>query len=188
MPDTPANQKEYPQLKTQKPGLGFPRLRLVVLLAFATAGGKRGQTPDPPDTIAGICLQAGRWRDYRRDMARATRILEGGLVYHVLNRGNGRRAFLHKPADFEAWLRVLAEAKKEVPMRVLAFCLMPNHFHLVLWPQKGEDLSRFVRWLSQTHTQRWHTHYHNVGTGHLYQGRFKAFPVQEDDHFYARVR
>lgn len=121
-------------------------------------------------------------------MARATRILEGGLVYHVLNRGNGRRAFLHKPADFDAWLRVLAEAKEQVPMRVLAFCLMPNHFHLVLWPERGEELSRFVGWLSQTHTQRWHAHYHNVGTGHLYQGRFKAFPVQEDDHFYALVR
>ena len=121
-------------------------------------------------------------------MARATRALEGGLVYHVLNRGNGRRAFLHKPADYDAWLRVLAEAKKEVPMRVLAFCLMPNHFHLVLWPERGEDLSNFVGWLSQTHTQRWHAHYHSVGTGHLYQGRFKAFPVQEDDHFYAVVR
>lgn len=121
-------------------------------------------------------------------MARATRILEGGLVYHVLNRSNGRRAFLHKPADFDAWLRVLAEAKEHIPMRVLGFCLMPNHFHLVLWSQQGEELYRFVGWLSQTHTQRWHAHYHHVGTGHLYQGRFKAFPVQEDDHFYALVR
>jgi putative transposase len=121
-------------------------------------------------------------------MGRSQRAVEDGLVYHVLNRGNARRAFLHKPGDYEAWLRVLAEAKEAVPMRVLAYCLMPNHWHLVLWPEHGEDLSRFVGWLSQTHTQRWHAHYHNVGTGHLYQGRFKSFPVQEDGHFYSLCR
>ncbi len=71
-------------------------------------------------------------------------------------------------------------------MRVLAFCLMPNHWHLVLWPERGEDLSRFIGWLSQTHTQRWHAHDHNVGTGD--QGRFKSFPVEQDDHFYTLVR
>src|SRR5262245_2962950 len=117
-------------------------------------------------------------------MGRTLRIAEGGYVYHVLNRGNARRAFLHKPADFDAFLRVLAEAKQQVPMRLLAFCLMPDHWHLVLWPKADGELSRFVGWLSLTHTQRWHAHYHNTGAGHLYQGRFKSFPVQEDDHFY----
>src|SRR5205807_4145215 len=103
--------------------------------------------------------------------------------YHVLNRGNARRAFLHKPADYDAFLRVLAEAKAQVPMRVLAYCLMPNHWHLLLWLHAGADLSRFVGWLTLTHTQRWHAHYHNVGSGHLYQGGFKSFPVREDDHY-----
>ena len=78
-------------------------------------------------------------RLYSQLMARTPRAREDGLVYHVLNRGNGRRAFLHKPGDFEAWLRVLAEAKKAVPMRVLAYCLMPNHWHLVLWPEHGQS-------------------------------------------------
>jgi putative transposase len=64
----------------------------------------------------------------------------------------------------------------------------PNHWHLLLWPLQDSDLSRFMDWLSLTHTQRWHAHYHNVGTGHLYQGRFKSFPVQEDDHFYTVCR
>src|SRR5262249_27976038 len=76
----------------------------------------------------------------------------------------------------------LAEALDEVPTRLLAFCLLPNHFHLVLWPRTDDELSRFVGWLTLTHTQRWHAHYHNVGSGHLYQGRFKSFPVQEDEH------
>src|SRR5262249_43020771 len=76
----------------------------------------------------------------------------------------------------------LAEALDEVPTRLLAFCLLPNHFHLVLWPRTDDELSRFVGWLTLTHTQRWHAHYHNVGTGHLYQGRFKSFPVAADEH------
>ena len=121
-------------------------------------------------------------------MGRTLRIIEAGTVYHVLNRGNCRRAFLHKRNDYAAFERVLAEAKQQVPMRILAYCLLPNHWHLLLWPQHGPDLSDFVGWLTLTHVQRWHAHYHNVGTGHLYQGRFKPFPVQEDDHFYTVCR
>jgi putative transposase len=121
-------------------------------------------------------------------MGRPLRIAEAGYIYHVLNRGNARRAFLHKPGDYNALERILAEAKQEVPMRIHAYCLMPNHWHLVLWPLAGPDLSRFVGWLTLTHTQRWHAHYHNTGSGHVCQGRFKSFPVQEDDHFYTLCR
>ena len=60
---------------------------------------------------------------------------------------------------------------------------MPNHFHLLLWPREDGDLSRFMRWLTMTHTQRWHAHHRTTGTGHLYQGRFKSFPVQSDEHY-----
>jgi len=68
-------------------------------------------------------------------------------------------------------------------MRLLAYCVMPNHFHPVVWPQQDGDLSQFMRWLTMTHTQRWHAHRHSAGTGHLYQGRFKSLPVQDDGHF-----
>ncbi len=67
-------------------------------------------------------------------------------------------------------------------MRVLAYCLMPNHWHLVLWPRRDGELSEYLRWVTVTHTQRWHAHYHTSGTGPLYQGRFKSFPVQSDEH------
>ena len=86
-------------------------------------------------------------------MGRTLRIAEGGFVYHVLNRGNGRRAFLNKAGDFAAFERILGEAKQEVPLRILAYCLLPNHWHLLLWPQEGSDLSRFVGWLTLTHAQ-----------------------------------
>src|SRR5205807_457659 len=84
--------------------------------------------------------------------------------------------------------RVLSEGLREVPMRILAYCLMPNHWHLVLWPQGDDDLSEFMHWVSMTHTQRWHMNHGTSGTGPLYQGRFKSFPVETDDHFFSLCR
>src|SRR5213079_76042 len=74
------------------------------------------------------------------------------------------------------------------PMRLIGYCLMPNHWHLVLWPRKDGELSAYLRWLTVTHTQRYHAHYHTAGTGPLYQGRFKSFPIQEDEHFLTVMR
>lgn len=122
-------------------------------------------------------------------MGRPLRASPGGYVYHVLNRANARLPIFQKPADYEAFERVLQEALAHVPnMRLLAYCLMPNHWHLVLWPRGDGELSDFGHWLTLTHTQRWHAHYHNVGAGHLYQGRFKSFPVAADEHFLAVCR
>jgi putative transposase len=104
------------------------------------------------------------------------------MVYHVLNRANGRQTLFTHEADYEAFERVLAEAGQRIAMRVLAYCIMPNHWHLVLWPRADGDLSAYVGWVTLTHTQRWHAHHHTTGTGHLYQGRFKSFPVQTDEH------
>ncbi|MCA1684605.1 MAG: transposase [Planctomycetia bacterium] len=115
-------------------------------------------------------------------MSRPPRAAEGGLVYHALNRANARLAIFDDAGDYDAFLRVLGEAGDRHRMRLLAYCVMPNHFHLVLWPRLDGDLSHFMRWLTMTHTQRWHAHRHSAGTGHLYQGRFKSFPVQDDGH------
>ena len=73
-------------------------------------------------------------------------------------------------------------------MRLLAYCVMPNHWHLVLWPREDGDLSTFVGWLTLTHTQRWHAHRHSVGSGHVYQGRFKSFLVESDEHLWTVCR
>jgi putative transposase len=121
-------------------------------------------------------------------MSRPPRAAEGGLVYHVLNRAVARATIFEKDDDYEAFLRVLAEAAARTSMRVLAYCVMPNHFHLVVWPRDDGDLSRFMGWLTMTHTQRWHAHHRSAGSGHLYQGRFKSFPVQDDGHFLALCR
>jgi putative transposase len=110
------------------------------------------------------------------------------MVYHALNRAVARLPLFQEEGDYAAFERVLAEALQEHPTRILAYCLMPNHWHFVLWPQEDGELTAFLRWLTHTHSMRWHAHYHTEGTGHLYQGRFKSFPVEADDHLYAVLR
>ncbi len=110
------------------------------------------------------------------------------MVYHVLNRGVGRMRLFHSEADYAAWERVLLETLALTPMRVCAYCWMPNHWHLVLWPEKDGQLLTFMQRATNRHTQRWQRAKGRVGYGHLYQGRFKSFPVESDDHFYSLVR
>jgi putative transposase len=123
-------------------------------------------------------------------MLRRARSIVGGLVYHILNRANSRLTLFRKAADYEAFERVLEEACERFSLPVLTYCVMPNHWHFLVWPPVGQDrlVSEFFRWLTVTHTQRWHAHQHTSGTGHLYQGRFKAFPIQEDEHFLTVAR
>jgi hypothetical protein len=71
-------------------------------------------------------------------------------------------------------------------MRLLAYCLLPNHFHLALWPRGDGDLSDYMGWLLTAHVRRYHKHYHS--SGHVWQGRFRAFPIQEDSHLLTVLR
>ena len=121
-------------------------------------------------------------------MGRPLRTALGGLVYHVMNRANGRQVLFNDAGDYAAFERVLFEAQQRVAMRLLAYCLMPTHWHLVLWPYRDGDLSRFIGWLTLTHTQRWHAYRQTVGTGHLYQGRFKSIVVQTDEYLFTVCR
>jgi putative transposase len=121
-------------------------------------------------------------------MGRPKRAAEGGLIYHVLNRANARMPIFTKDEDYEAFERVLQEAVARTETRLLAYCVMPNHWHMVVWPREDGELSRFAGWMTLTHTQRWHAHHQSTGSGHLYQGRFKSFPVQDDVHFYTVCR
>jgi putative transposase len=97
-------------------------------------------------------------------------------------------AAVRKAADYEAFETVLAEAHDRLPLRIIGYVLMPNHWHLVVWPREDTDVTEFFQWLTVTHTMRWHAHYGTGGTGHLYQGRFKSFPCQSDEHFLTVLR
>lgn len=119
-------------------------------------------------------------------MPRTARASQANYCYHVLNRGNARAEVFHAPGDYAAFLEAIGDACARRPMRVLAYCLMPNHFHLVLWPPGDGDLSRWMAWLMNAHVRRYQSHHGSVG--HVWQGRFKAFPIQEDDHLRTVLR
>jgi putative transposase len=93
-----------------------------------------------------------------------------------------------KAADFAALEKVLEETFQRTGIRILAYCIMSNHWHLLLWPREDGELSQVMRWLTVTHTQRWHANRHTSGSGPIYQGRFKSFPVQSDEHLLTVAR
>ncbi len=122
-------------------------------------------------------------------MGRPQRVTEPRLVYHVLNRRVMRLTLFQKDDDYLAFERVLGESlvRPDAP-DLLAWCLMPNHWHLVVQAGKDTNLSTWMQWVTVTHTHRWHAHTHSAGEGPLYQGRFKSFPVQQDGHFLTLCR
>ena len=121
-------------------------------------------------------------------MPRPKRADEAGAIYHALNRGNARGTIFRKDGDYEAFERILAEGLQRYAVELLAYQLMPNHWHMVLKPTRDGQMSQLLRWVTGTHTMRYHAHYQTSGEGHVYQGRFKSFPVQNDDHFYVVCR
>lgn len=118
-------------------------------------------------------------------MPRPLRPIDDGLIYHVINRGNNCQEVFHKPGDFQAFLGSLADLKSRKPFELYGYCLMNNHFHLLLRPT-GASISRIVQSLLVSHTQRYHKH-HRSG-GHVWQGRFKSPVIQDDEHLLTVLR
>ena len=121
-------------------------------------------------------------------MPRVTRTDVGDEIYHALNRANARVQIFDNNKDYKIFEDILAEAVGRFDMRLLAYCIMPNHWHLVLRPKQDGDLSKFMGWLTNTHTRRWHTIKKTIGEGHLYQGRYKSFLCQTDDYLLSLIR
>lgn len=111
-----------------------------------------------------------------------------GLPFHVMNRGVRRATLFYSHGDFAAFVKVMVEAAARVPMRLIAFSLMPNHWHLVLWPLDDTGLTRYTGWLSLTHACRWQRVHGTRGIGPVYQSRFKAVPIQTNRHFLTACR
>jgi putative transposase len=115
-------------------------------------------------------------------MGRAPRTDVGDLVYHVINRANARATIFHNDADYRDFEYLLSEIKEEYGMRILAYTIMPNHWHMLLHPRSDGDLSKTMQWLGTSHARRHHTRKETIGGGHLYQGRYKSFLVEDDWH------
>lgn len=110
-----------------------------------------------------------------------------GLIFHVLNRSVRRERLFSDEGDYQAFETVLAQALKRIPTRLLAYCVMPNHWHMVLWPS-AKELPSFMHWLTLTHAKRWHLAKRSSGTGHVYPNRYTAVPVQTDQHLLTLLR
>jgi putative transposase len=110
----------------------------------------------------------------------------GGCCYHALNRGNCRARVFHDPDDYHDFIRLLRQASARISMRLVGFCIMPNHFHLVLWPINDGDLSTWMQWLLTTHVHGYRMRY--GGSGHIWQGRFKAFPIGQEKMYRSKSR
>jgi putative transposase len=121
-------------------------------------------------------------------MPRIARVSPGGIVQHVYNHGNAGMKVFRKEADYEAFIELLAEAHRRFSLKLFGYCLMPDHWHLVLYPRKEGDVSQFMRWLSNTHVRRFHQAHGSSGGGHLYQARFRSFLVQKDEHLLEVLR
>ena len=121
-------------------------------------------------------------------MSRLPRVDIADELFHVINRANARLPIFFQEKDYRLFELILEEGVSKFDMRLLAYCLMPNHFHLVVYPKKDNDVQKFMQWVTLTHTQRWHSQNKTAGTGHLYQGRYKSFLIQEDDHLLSVIR
>lgn len=119
-------------------------------------------------------------------MPRLPRLIDDGLVYHAINGGNNRQDVFRRDADFEQFLDAMQQTRERYPFDLYAYCLMHNHFHLVLAPHAGQSISRIVQSLTVAHT--WHFHRRRSSSGHVWQGRFKSPVIQTDEHLLTVMR
>ncbi|MDO8552868.1 MAG: transposase [bacterium] len=115
-------------------------------------------------------------------MGRIARVDVGDNVYHVINRAVGRMQIFTQPGEYEIFEALLFDAVELIEMRLLSYSLMPNHWHLELYPKDDGDMGEFMHWLTNAHTRRVHSYTKTIGTGPLYQGRYKSFLIQKDEH------
>ncbi|MEY3784562.1 MAG: hypothetical protein RLZZ230_884 [Candidatus Parcubacteria bacterium] len=115
-------------------------------------------------------------------MPRQLRVDIGGEIYHVINRSNARIKIFDTDEDYQLFEKLLQDAQEITDMRILAYCIMPNHFHLVLYPRNDGDVQEFMKWFTNSHTRKYHVQHKTIGSGHLYQGRYKSFLVQTNSY------
>jgi putative transposase len=107
----------------------------------------------------------------------------GGFVFHVMNRSAKQLTLFDGPSEYQMFLQVLADAETACPIRLLEYCVMPNHWHLLVWPERDDQLSRYMRWITGVHAQRWRQSRGQPGKGAVYQGRYRWVAVQNGKHY-----
>jgi putative transposase len=121
-------------------------------------------------------------------MPRSARLAAGNVIYHCMNRSSGGFSMFKKDADYIFFESLLEEGKELIDMRILAYCIMPNHWHLLLYPKNDGDMSDFMHWITTSHVRNYRSATDSVGYGHLYQGVYKSFPVETERYMQTVVR
>ena len=121
-------------------------------------------------------------------MARKPRIDVGGEIYHVINRANGRSQIFHDDQDYFHFEKILFEALQTHNALCMAYVVMPNHWHLLVKTFEDGELGRLMRRIAQVHTQHNHIRARSIGTGHLYQGRYKSHVIDSDNYFLGAIK
>jgi len=121
-------------------------------------------------------------------MPRQARVSVDDVVHHVVNRANGRLPIFHTDQDYKHFETLLQEAKYRTDMRILSYCIMPNHWHLVLYPGTDTNRPQFMSWLTSTHVRQYRTRTNTIRNGHLYQDRYNSFPAESNEHCQTLIR
>lgn len=121
-------------------------------------------------------------------MPRNARVDVGGEIYHVINRANGRLQIFNNDEEYKLFEELLLDTKELFDMRILAYELMSNHWHLVLHPKNDGDLGKFMHRLSNAHTRKVHASTGTNGSGHLYQGRYKSFLIDSENYLLSVIK
>ena len=119
-------------------------------------------------------------------MPRAPRLQDAGLLHHVITRGNDRQILFRSPQDFQKYLELLSHARREFPLKIYNYVLMDNHIHLLVEPTEEGNLSKAMEYVSKGYAKYFNKTYQHVG--HVFQGRFKSFLVQDDRYFFTCSR
>lgn len=121
-------------------------------------------------------------------MSSTRRQFSDDSVVHVINRGNDRRLLFAGDADYAAFVGLLSWAASRTNLRVLGYAVMPNHWHLVLWPESASQLSNFLQRVTSAHAAIFRRRSGTTGTGHVYQGRYRARLIGTDLHYFNVLR
>lgn len=121
-------------------------------------------------------------------MPRKRRAAYGIQFFHVINRSAQRAPLFQRPSDYRTFVHALAEGLQRHPIRLISYCVMPNHWHLVVGPVGPAELSALMHWVTTTHAVRWRIHRKSTGEGPVYQGRFKTEPLEALDNLMRACR
>ena len=121
-------------------------------------------------------------------MPRPLRFLPAGCVSHVVNRGNDKRLLFERAQDFEEFLGLVLWTKARCPVEIVAYCLMGNHWHFVLWQTSDQQISTFLHLLTTTHAKSWRRRTGTVGLGHVYQDRFRSSCIFTERYYLNAIR